>query len=205
MDSISKEAVVINAATRIQNTPYPHGRASIQDRAGEHYASSPNIGMPADVSLRMDKGSQCSPVLDQSCELRLANSVIADGNHDSVKLMSVLKKILPCADYIPYPIGGERRPYVVEEQDLCPAANLRRIRNYLSVPTGTQDGKSFHHLLPVNFDMVASPLALIPSFFITFLMVKATILMSSQIERFSTYQTSSSNFSGQPNAFRPLI
>ncbi|MDY7074159.1 hypothetical protein PshuTeo2_43360 [Pseudomonas hunanensis] len=161
--------------------------------------------MPTDTRKRMDKGSQRSSLLEQSCELRLANSIIADGNHDPVKFVSVLKKILARADYVPYTIGGERRPCIVKEQDLCPAANLRSIRNYLSVPTGTKDGKSFHHLLPVNFDMVTSPLALIPSFFTTFLTVKAIILMSSQSERFSTYQTSSSNFSGQPNAFRPLI
>ena len=57
---------------------------------------------------------------------------------------------------------------------------------------------------PVNFDIVTSPLALIPSRAKTFFTVRMIILRSSQNEWLSTYQTSYSNFWSQLMALRPL-
>lgn len=61
-----------------------------------------------------------------------------------------------------------------------------------------------HDPFPLNFDLVASPAAEIPSRFITFRMFSQMIFRSGQRPRFSTCQTSSANFSSHEIVFRPF-
>src|SRR3546814_21096917 len=58
--------------------------------------------------------------------------------------------------------------------------------------------------LPVNFGIVASPAALMPSRTSTLRTVSNRIFKSRMKERCSTYQRSSANFSSQESALRPF-
>src|SRR5690606_6470880 len=96
------------------------------------------------------------------------------------------------------------RPGIVVKINTGPTRTQGGFSNHLAVTAGAQYGQSLHSLLPVNFGMVASPSALMPSRAKTLRMVRYSILMSNQILRLSTYHTSNANFSSQEIALRPL-
>src|SRR5690606_9427253 len=137
--------------------------------------------------------------------LGLANPVVANGNHYPVKRSGIGGQRSCIADHLPGAVPLTLRPGVIEEHHLGPTGKLGGIGHHLPMATGAKHCKPHQFRLPVNFGMVASPSALIPSRTRTFLTVRKRILISSQSDRLSTYQTSSRNFSSHDSALRPLI
>ena len=92
-----------------------------------------------------------------------------------------------------------------------PAALIARTVQYTSrpkppQPTMTRDGRGSGSCgtgSPMNSDIVTSPAPLTPSRRNTAPTVRSRILMSSDIQHWSTYSTSSANFRSQLRALRP--
>src|SRR5690606_32285356 len=134
---------------------------------------------------------QPCPGCSQLRLLGLANPVIADGNNHPVKNSGIAGQRSRIADHLPGAVLLTLRPGIIEEHYLGPAGKLGGIGHHLPMATGAQHCKPHQFRLPVNFGMVASPSALIPSRTTTFLTVRKRILISSQRDLLSTYQTSS--------------
>ena len=109
----------------------------------------------------------------------MADSIIADCDDNTLILMKSSKKSSRITDHMPTAIGYTPRPSIIVKVNLIPATALRGISYYLAMTARPEDRQLFQCLLPLNFDMVTSPAALIPSLITTFLTVMNRIFKSS--------------------------
>gem|GEM_PF-4140375 len=138
-------------------------------------------------------------------QFKLSDAVVSHRHQYAVITRQAGQQSGRITNYRPGTIVLPLRPRIIIKLDHLPATALGSICNDLAMAAGPKNRQSLQVRGPVNLVIVASPSALIPSRSKTFLMVRKSIFRSSQNDRWSTYQTSSLNFSSQLRALRPLI
>ncbi|RIA36337.1 hypothetical protein DFO61_0809 [Ectopseudomonas oleovorans] len=153
-------------------------RVGINNNTSKGHHTFTENRTPTDRRGWMQHIAEVSPRSLQLKQLAVANNIVADSHDYSVVSFEHALEHCRITDDLPRTIATQLWPGIVKKIYNLPTTTLGSVSYDLAMATGPKNRKPAHCSCPVNFDIVASPLALIPSRLKTFQSVKAMILIS---------------------------
>ncbi len=155
-------------------------RVGINNNTSKGHHTFTENRTPTDRRGWMQHIAEVSPRSLQLKQLAVANNIVADSHDYSVVSFEHALEHCRITDDLPRTIATQLWPGIVKKIYNLPTTTLGSISYDLAMATCAKDRQPAHSFFPVNFAIVASPSALIPSRTRTFLMVKKIIFRSSQ-------------------------